>query len=408
MSIDSSFNEPLEKLTNAVNERKISPSKPYKRHFIIHSIDFLQILNTIFNNNNNNNINNNNNNDSNNTQDIYQNNIDSIEDNNKNNNNNHNNNNNNNNNDINNQQSAGANMDEAFFEKKIKKIISRKNLSDLTKTELIADFVRSQKRKENILKERKLPSGSKILLGAGQNTNTHDHEQAMKKEDSSSSDDICSSEEDNRFFSKKQKDKKKNRSRSKGNSKHKTPVHNIEDNDDNKDDDDDDDDDDDNDNDEADDSTEDDDDSNNDAAPSLTPSHAAKKLIQSCQANKIPTEPKLKQRIANMTKRLTNFFSIPVEGNSLESACRRFVLETNGSIVYQHDTAEICMPINKLLASLTLPNTSLFRYLKATSPDRQVTPYTIKEKKLIKAFVRTSKMKLNSIPCLKLRLACKN
>ena len=62
MSIDSSFNEPLEKLTNAVNEKKISPSKPYKRHFIIHSIDFLQILNTIFNNNNNNNINNNNNN----------------------------------------------------------------------------------------------------------------------------------------------------------------------------------------------------------------------------------------------------------------------------------------------------------------------------------------------------------
>ena len=70
-------------------------------------------------------------------------------------------------NDVAGSQTDDFEMPTKKFRKRIKKIISRKSLSDVTKAELVIDSYIDEKRRENLLRERRLPGGSKILLGAG-------------------------------------------------------------------------------------------------------------------------------------------------------------------------------------------------------------------------------------------------
>ena len=89
-----------------------------------------------------------------------------------------------------------------------------------------------------------------------------------------------------------------------------------------------------------------------------------------------------------------------------ESRDRRFKITKAGEIHYHSDTKDIVMRVEKLIASLSLTTTQLYKYLAASSHNGKVEKYKQKEKRLIKAFVRLSEMPKNLIPSMKMRTLC--
>ena len=160
----------IEKVQEDLNELKIPKTQNFSRHLILHEIDFLHLINTICNQNSNMKESNENNNNHNNTNDQDFNNVDIDNESKK--------------DDIkpNTEPFGGSPPSTATvpklmpptdkWKKQISKIVRNKNLSDLTKTELVIDLFLDAKRREDLAKERLLPGGTKRLLGAGNPPNS--------------------------------------------------------------------------------------------------------------------------------------------------------------------------------------------------------------------------------------------
>ena len=412
-------------------EAKIPRSKPFARSFILHESDLLSILNSLINSTSNPNK----------TNDITMNgtsfNASTSNDNSNNNNDNNNNNNNDNNRDNlntadkpdtlngtgvnhyntnNNDSNYGNKMPNANtdlvdirWSKRIKKIISNPNLSANTKTELINDLFRTATTRKRLVLERRLPGGSRKLLGAGivaasadavkqplsadlSSPSASNRDPPIKSEavgskanaeDNGADADVETEEDSDDASAFDRPDDEK--SDSAGDT--------SDDTDDNDDD--------------ADVSDDDDDDDVDGAVDDIrTPYYWASDLLVTCANEGIALSKPARFRVMSVGKKLGRLFSIPVDGNKLESKDRRFYILKDGMVHYQYHTKEIRMPIYKLIASLTLPTSKLFRTLRTISFPTPVKKYSSYDKFLLAAIVDAAGITSGCIPCSKLREIC--
>ena len=89
--------------------------------------------------------------------------------------------------------------------------------------------------------------------------------------------------------------------------------------------------------------------------------------------------------------------------DGFESLDRRFLLSKKFELRFQYRTAEISMPLDKVIAALTLSTNQLFQYLNATKTTKNLSPFSKKEKILLKSFIRLSGIKKKQIPCVKIK-----
>ena len=100
---------------------------------------------------------------------------------------------------------------------------------------------------------------------------------------------------------------------------------------------------------------------------------------------------------------LSRYLSNSIEKDGFESSDLRFSLTSKRFIHFQSRIRQISMPLNKMIASLALPQNELFQYLTVTSKHGSVKPFTTNEKILLKHFIRLSGIKKSKIPCLKIK-----
>ena len=132
----------------------------------------------------------------------------------------------------------------------------------------------------------------------------------------------------------------------------------------------------------------------------------AEKLLQMCKTHRIALQHSSNKRIISITKTMTKYFSLTIKDGYLESVDRRFTLSPHGLVIYQHDTKEIKMSILKLIASLTLTTSKLFRFLTSTAYPQKLKQYSSSEKLCIRSFVRLTGISRRCIPCLQVRTLC--
>ena len=424
-------------------EAKIPKSKPFSRSFILHESDLLSILNNLINNSNNdtndpgetNSIamnvppfaastnkdnNNSDNNDSNN-----------INDNNNNNNNSdshnatdkpnalngsgtirfNNDNNNNNNNNNKTMPNTDADLIDTRWTKRIKKLISNPNLSAETKTELISDLFKTATTRTRLALERRLKTGSQKLLGAGIVETPADAIKRPSSADQTSSKALSrtppiTSEAvaNNSVANAPSRDADGAESDTEADSDSFDPPDDTDSdvaNDTSGDTDGDEDDA------EVDDDDDDDDDDVDETIDDIrTPYYWANDLLITCARQGIALSKPAKYRVMSVGKKLGRLFSISIDSNKLETQDRRFYILKDGMVHYQYHTKEIRMPVYKLIASLSLPTSKLFRTLRAISFPIPVKKYSSYDKFLLSTIVDAANISPNSIPCTKLREIC--
>ena len=119
-----------------------------------------------------------------------------------------------------------------------------------------------------------------------------------------------------------------------------------------------------------------------------------------CQRAKIAFP---KQKLSRLYETLSTYLSCPLK-NGFESLDRRFVLTPQQRVLFQSPHRQISMSLEKLSVSLILPRATLFKYLTARlKQERARIPYTYSDKILIRNFIRLSKLKRTSVPCVALR-----
>ena len=97
-----------------------------------------------------------------------------------------------------------------------------------------------------------------------------------------------------------------------------------------------------------------------------------------------------------------------LSAQNFECLDRRFLLTKNHQVQFQGLSKEHSMPLEKLAASLSLPRTALFSYLKiANRKKRTLISYSKSERIIIKQFVRLSNYKKSYIPCTAMRNVCR-
>ena len=90
-----------------------------------------------------------------------------------------------------------------------------------------------------------------------------------------------------------------------------------------------------------------------------------------------------------------------------ESGDRRFHLSSGGYLHFHGRFKDITMELNKVLASLTLSQSHLYRYVVERGKQYNgLSKYTNDEKMLIKNLVRLANLPKSRIPCLKIRAFC--
>ena len=89
-----------------------------------------------------------------------------------------------------------------------------------------------------------------------------------------------------------------------------------------------------------------------------------------------------------------------------ESPDRRFKLTKEGEMRYHHNNKDIFMSVEKLIASLSLTTTQLFKYLTTSSNNLKDVRYKNNERKMIKTFVRLSGLPRQFIRSTKMREIC--
>ena len=119
-----------------------------------------------------------------------------------------------------------------------------------------------------------------------------------------------------------------------------------------------------------------------------------------CRRARIPFPA---QKLTQLHKTLSAYLSCPLK-NGFESLDRRFVLTRQQRVLFQSPQKEISMSLEKLSVSLILPRKNLFAYLTARlKQDKAHIPYSNSDKILIKSFIRLSKLRRTSVPCVALR-----
>ena len=431
-------------LKQDLENTKTPKSAFFFKHFVLHELDFLTIINKLFNNMNN----------ANNETKIEktESNMNSVPDYANNNNNNNNNNNSsaiNNNSDQEKKSSlktklGGTNeMPRSYdktlgpkWQKKIKKIVSNRNLSVETKNELIVDLIIQFNKDRELRQLQRLPSANASLLGAGKNKTpsggslkTNEQKTASlsqsvprhsKKYDNQSPRIDCDGNDDN-ISDDDDDDEATN-----------TPNDSNIDIDDDSNDNDDDNDDDDDDNNGDDDSNDDDiineedyngdddrdsdedhDIGNDDRTHALQskanlntlPNKLAMRFILQCKTSMLPLSISTKRLLQNLATRMTKYLANRVK-EGFESSDRRFVLTHDGILHYNHHITISKMSLQKVFASLTLGTAKLFRYLESTSRHNVVKRYTNSEKVLLSNLVRLANINPKFIGCVKIRKLC--
>ena len=123
-----------------------------------------------------------------------------------------------------------------------------------------------------------------------------------------------------------------------------------------------------------------------------------------CQRARIAFPAKEMKRLQGTLKAYFNC----VIGQNFESLDRRFLLTKDHQVQFQGLSKEHSMPLEKLAASLSLPRTALFSYLKiANRKKRTLISYSKSERIIIKQFVRLSNYKKSYIPCTAMRNVCR-
>ena len=103
------------------------------------------------------------------------------------------------------------------------------------------------------------------------------------------------------------------------------------------------------------------------------------------------------QKINRIGKILTKYLCENTN-HGYESKDRRFLLGKNCILIFQSRFRQINMPLNKVIASLSLNRTQLYSYVLKK-------PFSLNEKILIKNLIRLSDLRLqrSAIPCIKIR-----
>ena len=321
------------------------------------------------------------------------------------------------------------------FKKKLRKIVSNKNLSDDTKNELIVDLFLQLNKQKELQQLQKLPSANESLLGAGKDKA---HSSGLSK---------TNEHRAKALGSKKPKDSRENETRNcdgddsndgvdsdnddDDSENHNGPVEQSDgnendnhdyDGDDDSDDEDDndgendvDDDDVDDDNDEDNENDDEDSSSGNDERITLSkakvtlntvPDKVATGFLLKCKNSKIPISTTSKRVLHSLATRIGQYLSNRVK-EGWESSDRRFLLTNDAFIHYTHHITVAKMSLQKLYASLLLGTTKLFRYLESASKKGAVKKYTFAEKTLISNLVRLAKIRPKFIGCAKIRRLCR-
>ena len=131
---------------------------------------------------------------------------------------------------------------------------------------------------------------------------------------------------------------------------------------------------------------------------------SSKHIRLTCQRARIAFPAKEIKRVENTLK---TYFACVI-GQNFESLDRRFLLTRDHQVQFQGLSQEHSMPLDKLAASLSLPRTQLFSYLKMAKRNKRTQiSYTKSEKLIIKQFVRLSSYKKSYIPCTAMRNVCR-
>ena len=113
-----------------------------------------------------------------------------------------------------------------------------------------------------------------------------------------------------------------------------------------------------------------------------------------------------KKHLKYVAKHVETFFPLSIKGNCLESKDRRFLMKSNGEILYHHDNRDKKTSLLRLMASLTFSKAKMFHVLRASNERKKIIPFSKEEKSVIRSFVANSNFPTEAIPCGKIRALC--
>ena len=112
------------------------------------------------------------------------------------------------------------------------------------------------------------------------------------------------------------------------------------------------------------------------------------------------------QKVSHVSKTLLNYLKYP-SINGPQSMDRRIHLGKNRILYYHGRFKDLTIPLNKLLAALTLNQNHLFSYMQHRSKrNQEKSRFTMEDKTLLKNVVRLTHLKRSLIPCVKIRSLC--
>ena len=112
------------------------------------------------------------------------------------------------------------------------------------------------------------------------------------------------------------------------------------------------------------------------------------------------------QKVSHVAQTLLNYLKYP-SINGPQSMDRRIHLDKNRILHYHGRFKDISMPLNKVIAALTLNQNHLFSYMQHRSKrDHEKSRFTMDDKTLLKNVVRLIRFKRSLIPCIKIRSLC--
>ena len=112
-----------------------------------------------------------------------------------------------------------------------------------------------------------------------------------------------------------------------------------------------------------------------------------------------------RKRLNRVAKHVRDFFPYKLK-NGHESRDRRFILKTNGDLIFNHDNRGKNTTLLRLLSALTFTRNKLFRVLKYSNARGKVIAFSQEEKSVIRAFVKSSELNINNIPCSRIKSLC--
>ena len=111
------------------------------------------------------------------------------------------------------------------------------------------------------------------------------------------------------------------------------------------------------------------------------------------------------KKLRYVVKHVETFFPHKLS-KGYESRNRRFLLKSNGELIYHHDNRSKRTTLLRLLVSLSFTRNKIFRILKTANVQGKVIAFSKDEKSAIKALVTQSELPVSQIPCSKIRYMC--